>query len=105
MGKLMDFKKKTKYFMESIYFGILISITTLITFMFDNPTLGYYIFGVIALSMIIVGADFRNIIPLLFLYFGCWNNNNLNIPSVEFYILVTLLSLDGILFIVRICLK
>ena len=105
MNKLMDFKKKIKYFMESIYFGILISIITLVAFMFDNPTLGYYMFGVIALSMLIVGADFRNIIPLLFLYFGCWNNNNMAIPSVEFYVLIALLGLDGILFLIRLCLR
>lgn len=105
MEQMMDFKKKTKYFMESIWFGVLISIITLVTFMFDNATVGYYIFGVIALCMIIIGADFRNIIPLLFLYFGCWNRNVLPIPSLEFYILTALLGLDGLLFLIRICLR
>jgi alcohol dehydrogenase class IV len=35
MEKCLDFKKKINYFMESIYFGVLISTITLVIFMFD----------------------------------------------------------------------
>ncbi|RIA78408.1 glycosyltransferase involved in cell wall biosynthesis [Anaeroplasma bactoclasticum] len=101
MEKCLDFKKKIKYFMESIYFGVLISTITLVIFMFDIPIVGYLSFTIIGLLMLIFDADFRNIIPLLFLYFGCWNYNQITIPSIEFYILLSLLIIDGLLFLVR----
>ena len=101
MGKLLKIREKTKSFMQSIWFGVAISIVTLISFIVDSSAFGYFSFSIIALLILVVGSDFRNIIPLLFLFFGCWKHNPFPIPSPQFYFLVGILSFDGIIFGVR----
>lgn len=102
MERILSIKKKTKYFMETSIFSIFLALITLVSFMFDIPEIGYFSFGIIALFMLIADADFRNIIPLFFLYFGCWNYNQMPIPSIQFYILLGLLIIDGIYLLIKI---
>jgi hypothetical protein len=94
-------KKKMQYFTKTIYFILLLNGLTILSYFLNMSAIGYLSFSIVVLLLFLFDCDFRAFIPLMFLWFGCFQTQSWQVPSIEFIIMIIFYSIALILFIYR----
>lgn len=102
MSQIEALKKDVKEFTKTTYFILLLGSFTLISFFINQTAIGYITFSIVLLILLLCDCDFRAIIPMIFLWFAGYHDNTWVMPSPPFYIVVSILSIDGCILIYKI---
>lgn len=99
MALLID---KTKNFIESIWFSVIICLVTVISFMLNLPYLGFY-FAVCALLLIVLlKADFKATLPIIILVYGNHQTFSRDFKDPKLIILISLFSIVILLYLLNV---
>lgn len=88
-------------FSKTTYFIVLLNALTLFSYFLNISAIGYISFAVILFLLFLFDCDFRCFIPFMYLWFGCFQNQKWEVPSVGFTIMMVIYSIDLLLFIYK----